>query len=133
MIDIENELFTRVRNAVKTEYPNALIKGEYDPSPASFPCITVIESENNVARDKVTSTTAKFAYITYTINVYSNKTNGKHAECRAIMKIIDSEMQSMGFLRTFLNPVPNINDATIYRLTARYRAIVSEDGVTYLY
>ena len=37
----------------------------------------------------------------------------------------------MGFTRIFMNPVPNLESATVYRLVARYRAVVSKEKVIY--
>ena len=42
------------------------------------------------------------------------------------MKVIDEVLFRMNFRRIVLTPVPNMEDATIYRLTARYR--VATDG-----
>jgi len=36
----------------------------------------------------------------------------------------------MGFTRTMLNPMPNASDATIYRITGRYQAIIIKDERT---
>jgi len=40
--------------------------------------------------------------------------------------VIDSLLYSMNFRRLSLNPVPNMENASIYRLVARYR--VATDG-----
>ena len=47
------------------------------------------------------------------------------------MSVIDSEFARLGFMRIMYNPIPNELDATIYRLVARYRAVVSKDKVIY--
>ena len=67
----------------------------------------------------------------YEINVYSNKAKGKKAECKAIVAVVDSEMMTMGFTRMMLNPIQNMNDATVYRILGRYRAVVSKTNVIY--
>jgi len=69
--------------------------------------------------------------VMYEIGVYSNKEVGKKSECKQIMALIDNEMQGMGFTRIFMNPVPNLESATVYRLVARYRAVVSKEKVIY--
>ena len=62
------------------------------------------------------------AQVMFEINVYSNKTEGKKTECKAIMKVIDALMYGMNFTRISLAPVINASKPTIYRMTARYRA-----------
>ena len=47
------------------------------------------------------------------------------------MAKIDDEFSKVGFVRTFLNPVQNMNDATVYRMTGRYRAVVGKDEQVY--
>ena len=67
----------------------------------------------------------------YELNVYSNKAAGKKAECKHIAAVVDAEMAAMGFTRMMLNPIPNMDDATIYRITGRYRAVVSKNQTLY--
>jgi hypothetical protein len=57
--------------------------------------------------------------------------SGKKTECKAIIALIDSKMEALGFTRTLMNPVPNEEDATVYRMVARYRAIVSKNKTIY--
>ena len=64
----------------------------------------------------------------YEINVYSNRQNGRKKECRNILNVADETIVGLGFTRTMLSPVPNLADATIYRLTARYQAVIGTDA-----
>lgn len=56
----------------------------------------------------------------YEVNVFSNKTGYKKSEAKAIMDTIDDQFAALGFTRTMCNPVSNLQDATIYRIVARY-------------
>ena len=67
----------------------------------------------------------------YEVNVYSNKKTGKKTECKKIITLVDEAMSALGFTRIMLQPIPNMDDATIYRMTARYRAVVSKDKVIF--
>ncbi len=69
--------------------------------------------------------------VIYEVNVYSNKARGKKSECKEITAFIDTQFQMLGFTRTLLTTVPNEQDATIYRMVARYRAIVSKQNIIY--
>jgi hypothetical protein len=60
-----------------------------------------------------------------------NKKVGKKSECKAIAALIDEQMLALGFVRTMLQPIPNLDDATIYRMVGRYSAIISKDEVIY--
>nr|DAH15990.1 MAG TPA: Protein of unknown function (DUF806) [Bacteriophage sp.] len=132
MIDIEAEVFGIVSSDVRLKYPKVYMTGEYVKSPPSFPCVSLIETDNQVYRNtRDSGCIENHAQIQYEVNVYSNRTSGKKAECKEIISLIDSKMEKLGFTRTFMNPVPNEQDATIYRMIARYRAIVSKNKTIY--
>lgn len=132
MIDVENEIFNKVSTSVRAKFPSANITGEYVKSPSSFPHISLEEADNSVFANTQTSTEYEnHGVLLYEVNVYSNKISGKKTECKEIMSLIDDEMSSMGFTRTLLQPIPNMDNATIYRMTARYTAIISKDKMIY--
>lgn len=113
-------------------YPKIYMTGEYVKSPPSFPCVSLIETDNQVYRNtRDSGCIENHAQVLYEVNVYSNKTSGKKTECKAIIALIDSKMEALGFTRTLMNPVPNEEDATVYRMVARYRAIVSKNKTIY--
>lgn len=126
MIDMENVIFNRVAIKVREEYPGIYMKGEYVKSPSSFPAATLVEMDNATRTDTIDSgSNENHANVMYEANVYSNKATGKKSECKAIIALIDEEMLALGFQRVSITPVPNMNDSTIYRMVARYKATVS--------
>ena len=132
MIDIEQEIFALVAADIRAEYPHAFITGEYVKAPPSFPCASIVESDNATETSTMDSSIKEnHADIMYAIDVYSNKTSGKKSECKAIFRIIDIRLISLGFKRIALAPIPNMEDATIYRMAGRYRATVSNEKVIY--
>ena len=132
MIDVEAEIFNIVATALREEYPKIFITGEYVKAPSSFPCASLIEVDNQVYRNtRTTCCIENHAQIMYEVNVYSNKKNGKKAECKSIISLIDRKLGELGFTRTLLNSIPNGEDATIYRMAGRYRAIISKEHIIY--
>lgn len=132
MIDIENQVFTRAATPVWENYPSAFVSGEYVKTPPSFPAVSIVEMDNlPYESSQSTESVENHVSVTYEVNVYSNLTKGKKAECKAIIALIDEVMSALGFTRIVLNPVPDMNDATIYRMVARYRAVVSRDEIIY--
>ena len=87
--------------------------------------MSITQSDNSVVSESMTGS-SEIAQVMFEINVYSNKTEGKKTECKEIMKVIDSVLFKMNFKRISLTPVPNMEDASIYRLVSRYR--VATDG-----
>lgn len=132
MINVENEIFNIIATAVRTAYPGASVVGEYVKTPSKFPCVSLVEMSNTAYdRTQTSGSLENHADVTYEVNIYSNKTSGKKSECKAIASLIDNELAALGFSRTMLQPIPNVDDATIYRMLGRYRGVVSKDKVVY--
>lgn len=132
MINVESEIFTFVQSAVKEKYPDLYMTGEYVHAPSQFPCATLIEMDNvPLVRTQTTDSSENHASLMYEINVYSNKRSGRKTECRKIAAEMDNALTKLGFVRTMLNPIPNLEDATVYRITGRYRAVISIDKIIY--
>ena len=132
MINVESEIFNVIATAVRTAYPGAYVVGEYVKSPARFPCVSIEESDNTMYDNTQTSNNLEnHASVTYEVNIYSNKSSGKKSECKAIASLIDNEFATLGFSRTMLQPIPNFEDATIYRIVGRFMGVVSKDKIVY--
>ena len=132
MIDIESEVFSRIKSAVTAEFENANIASEYISVIKRFPCVFVYESDNYTKEDTATSSTSEnHAILMYTVEVYSNKTGTKKSECKQIMEIVDREMDAIGFTRTSMQPIQNQFDSAVYRIVARYRAVASKEKIIY--
>lgn len=130
MIDCENEVYTRIVRMLRDKFPRINVAGEYTKTPSSFPHVSITQSDNSMVSDRQdTSGKENLSLVMFEINVYSNKTEGKKTECKSIAKAIDELMFSMNFKRLAFTPVPNLEDATIYRIIARYSAIT--DGVNF--
>lgn len=130
MINIESLVFTPIVQALRTTFSGINVTGEYVRSPSAFPHVSIVESDNYTNTDRLDSADAeRFATVMYEVNVYSNKTSGKKSECRNIMALIDSAMYGLNFTRIAMTPVPNLEDATIYRITARYRATTDGENL----
>lgn len=131
MINVESSVFATVAAEFTASYPNGSRYGESVDTPAKFPCLTLVEDDN--ATYEGTQDTAMMehhATIMYTVNCYSNKTSGAKQECKAIMELVDVQMQQMGFTRMFCNQTKNL-DSKIYRMTARYRAVINQKFQTF--
>lgn len=123
MIDVENQIYTPIAEALREAFPGIDVSGEYVKAPSKFPHVSIVEQDNYPTLIHLSnSDSEQFATLMYEVNVYSNKSSGKKAQCRSIMKVVDDLMYRGNFTRISLSPVPNLENATIYRLVARYRA-----------
>ena len=132
MIDIETELYSEISAKVREVFPEIYMTGEYVKSPPSFPCVSLVEMDNATFRDTQTTSNENHAVVMYEVNVYSNKTKAKKTECKKIAAFIDDLLLRMNFTRTMLEPIPNQDEATIYRMLGRYRAAISKEKTIYI-
>ena len=130
MIDIESRVFNDVLAKIKLKYPDLYMVGEYVKTPSKFPCVSLMEMDNkSYQRTEDSGSSENHVSVMYEVNIYSNKTVGKKSECKAIAALVDEQMLALGFARTMLQPIPNFDDATIYRMVGRYSAVISKDKV----
>ena len=128
MIDMETEIFNHVSRKAREKFPNLFMVGEYVKSPSSFPCVSLVEADNATFRNSQTSDGKEnHAAVMYEVNAYSNKIKAKKAECKEIMAFIDELLAELNFTRIMLEPIPNQDDATVYRMLGRYRAVISKN------
>lgn len=129
MIDIENMLFTKVKNNLPSTVKTGTM---YSSVQSEFPYVSLIVMDNSIYEPFIDSGRIENAVeIMVEVNVYSNKTSGKKEECKKLMKNIDDTLSGLGLVRSYCQPTPNLEDATIYRITARYRAVVDKNLTIY--
>ena len=132
MIDLESPLLTEIAGVLRSTYKGITVYGEYVPAPAGFPSVSFVEMDNATYLPARTNRPVEqYAEVMYEVNVYSNLSRGKKDQAKAIMDTIDTMLQQYGFERITVQPIQNMNDATIYRMVGRYRAVVSDDLIIY--
>ena len=127
MIDLENDIFSAVAAVLRAAFPNIYVVGEYVPTPPRVPAVSIVEADNRVVTRMRTRDIENAVAVMYEVNIYSNKASGKKSEAKAIAATLDEKFAEIGFTRTMKEQVPNLNDATIYRIVCRYEAIVDKD------
>lgn len=123
MISIETQVIDKVIRAVQAEYPKAVVEDRFTAVPSAFPYVAVYEL-NSAVPQRYVDNTGKELYneVTYEAQIFTND-RVKKSTANAIAQIVDETMRGLGFLRTFKNPIPNV-DTTIYRIALRYTAVV---------
>ena len=129
MIDKSDEVFDRVMSHVMSQFPSLTeenFSSDYVNAPPEFPFITIVQTNTityaNTQDDLLEEHTAQ---LTYDVEVYSNRTDGKKAECRAITNEIDKYMHRMNFTRESSGFVPNLANNSIARLVSIYSVLAS--------
>lgn len=124
MIDLESDIYDYVSKALLNAHSNVHVSGEYEPTISEFPAVTITESDNRVVERMRTTNIENAARVMYETNVYSNKVAGRKSEAKAIANTLDGIFAGINFTRTVRTVVPNMNDATIYRIVCRYEGVI---------
>lgn len=132
MIDKENEVFTRVAEALGDGVDTDSV---YVNWPNTFPHVS-IEMADSYPVYEDGSLREKFTAMTFEVNIFSNVQHGRKTECRKLAAIVDDTMRRMNFRRTAMSPIRNstqttvygtdVHDETVYRLTLRYEGVASD-------
>nr|DAK72238.1 MAG TPA: hypothetical protein [Caudoviricetes sp.] len=131
MIQPENYIFDIVSKALKSSHKGIFVSGEYVNIPASFPAVTVIESDNRVFERMRTTTIENAVSLMYECNIYTNRSGYKKQDANAILQTLNDAFEGIGFTRTFCNPIANLQDATIYRIVVRFQGVCDKDFMIY--
>lgn len=131
MIQPENYIFDIISKTLKAAHNGIFVSGEYVNIPASFPAVTVIESDNRVYERMRTTTIENAVSLMYECNIYANRAGYKKQDANAILQTLSDTFERIGFTRTFCNPIANLQDATIYRIVVRFQGVCDKDFMIY--
>lgn len=109
----------------------AEVSAQYQPVTYSHMLVTVEETDNRELPEYADSANNETAQISFEINIFANDTNHKIGDARNIAGIVDELMRDMGFTRVYMRPVPNLADATIYRITSMYSGVTDAEHTIY--
>ena len=123
MISPENFIFDAVADVLREKFDGIYVAGEYIDVPVRFPAVTIVEASNTVVSRMQTLHIENAVTLMYETNVYSNVIGYKKMQAKEIQKVIDEVFAQLGFIRMVCNPEPNLQDASIYRIFARYQGI----------
>lgn len=130
MINNANEIFTRLTTALQTADASVKTSSVYTNSPSDYPFVSIEMISNTIYENGVDSGDIEnFANIDYEVNVYT-KGSAKMSNAYKLLEVADNFMKSIGFTRIILTPMQDQNE-TLYRLVARYEAVVGKDLKVY--
>lgn len=121
MIDKENDVFEAVSMGLRKKYEGIYIVGtELATTPPRFPAVSLIQTNNTVRTEYSTfHSLENVVKEEYKVETYSNLEHGKEVQTKEITMDISDIMHSLGYERTFCEPIANL-DATIARRVSRF-------------
>lgn len=132
MIDAESTIYDTVIKRLEAKYlwarnGKVTFANEFVIQPESFPFVSIVEEDNRTEiRYHDSGAEENAVRLTYQVDVWTNGVTTKKKDGRRIINAVDKEMLNLGFRRTYLNNVPDIQDVSIYRYIGRYTAICDE-------
>jgi len=131
MIDIENEVYTRIATRLRQEFPNIFVTGETNLNPSRFPCAFIEEADNSaLTTTRDTASNENHVVVMYEANVFSNLQVGKKSEAKSIFAVVDDEFDKLGFTRQAKVPIP-MDEGTKYRIVGRWTAVARKDSTIF--
>ena len=128
MIDIEFDVFDAVADELRLQYPGIWVSGLAADLPSRYPAVTLVQRDSSVALEYSSVQSPEMAAsVMFQADVYSNQIGGAKVEAKRILATVDEVMTRLGFARLSAAPVDNLQDGSIYRLTARWEALVDKD------
>lgn len=127
----ENYVVDALASYLQEKYPGIYVVGEYVDSVPSFPAVTIIQADNSEYIRSRTVRGEQAANIMYEVTVYANRDGYRKEDAYAVMTDVNAVMtglvevkgRRMGFYRSMCRPIPNLQDSTIYALTARFKGV----------
>ena len=129
MIDYEVQVFNRAHaKAASLCASKRFVSTAITEAPTAFPAASLIEVSNTTVRRLQTSTPVEnFAVITYQLDVYATSKSG----CKNVLSAVDEAMIAMNFTRISGTYISNATNTKVFRYTARYDAMIDQDGNIY--
>lgn len=130
MIDIENVVYTKVRNHLVSKGYNNM-GSVYTESVSKFPYVFFMQDTNYIwEKGSDSGDLENFIKAGFIVEIYAEG-NTKKTEAKTIASEINSVMVDLGFTRAFYSFVPNYLDNNIVRLILKYNGIVSKENTIY--
>lgn len=133
MYDIETDIYQLVyKTVMEVTDGKADVASAFAKTPERFPMVyfTMIDYSTS-DHYRTTDHIDNISDATFDLNVYSNSEQGRKSECKRIAMAVDEKLSAIGMSRISMTSNPDLHDATVYRLTARYRVRVGRDGKLY--
>lgn len=130
MIDVFNQIYTRLKELLK-QYNNKIETASvYTNTPKKMPFVSVEEIGNSVnSQYEDCCNIENCANISLEVNCYAQG-DDKMSVAKAMLIVADDYLASIGFIRTSKTNIQE-NNGTTFRIVARYEGVVSKDNVVY--
>lgn len=115
-----NAIYTKVKNAIVSEYPSIHTSSRALEVPKSFPYVLIHEIEHYDAQEGLTlDLDNDYCESTFEVQIYTTGED-RQVSAYAILDRIKSTLRTLFYIEQSENEIQNI-DISVYRLVARFR------------
>lgn len=132
MIEIENQVYSRLKDYLTSKFADINMSSVYINAPSQFPFVSIVEIDNSVnTRAEDCCNVENADNISYEINIQTKNPNTKKIVANDIARAVDEFMLSLGFIRNSKVPLSSDNDGVAYRIVMRYSGVVDKNFIVY--
>lgn len=134
MLDYSRQVFSRLTESLRGKFKEIYTSRNDSTSPPKFPAVTIVQKSNvNYKRTMDCDSRENHVKVMYQIDVYSNDTDeaDRIDTAEKIAEAVSDFMLELGFSRTMCEPIPNVNDMSIFRISTRFEGVIGKDALVY--
>ena len=134
MLDYSRQVFSRLTESLRGKFKGICTSQNDSTSPPKFPAVTIVQKSNvNYKRTMDCDSRENHVKVMYQIDVYSNDTDeaDRIDTAEKIAEAVSDFMLELGFSRTMCEPIPNVNDMSIFRISTRFEGVIGKDALVY--
>ncbi|MCM1276059.1 MAG: hypothetical protein NC299_11970 [Lachnospiraceae bacterium] len=134
MLDFSKQVFSRLTLHLRGSFPKIYTSRNENTSPPKFPAATIVQKNNvNYKWSIDSSSLENHVKVMFQIDIYTNdKDELERMELAESIRDETSDfMLGLGFNRTMCEPIPNVQDLSIYRISMRFEGVIGRDAIVY--
>lgn len=135
MLDYSRQIFSRLTLYLRSKFPGIFTSRNDSAAPPKFPAVTIVQKDNvNYQRTIDCDSHENHVKVMLQIDVYTNdkKESDRMDLAEKISAEISDFMLGLGFNRTLCQPIPNVNDMSIFRVSMRFEGVIGKDTFVYV-
>lgn len=134
MLDYSRQVFSRLTDTLRAKFKGIYASRNDSVSPPKFPAVTIVQKSNaNYKKTMDCDCRENHVKVMFQIDIYSNAPEeaDRIDTAEKIACEVSDFMIGLGFSRTLCEPIPNVSDMSIYRISMRFEGVIGKDALVY--
>lgn len=134
MLDYSKQVYSRLTKELRAKHGKNFYTSRIEgTSPPKFPAATIVQKNNVNYQKTIDACHENHVKVMFQIDIYTNNKNelDKLELAESIEETVSDFMIGLGFNRTMSEPIPNVSDMSIYRISMRFEGVIGKDALVY--